>query len=114
MTLVPAAESGNSKVQGLDGRRVFEILGPAADADTSFTDFEGRKVVRSGDTLKIGASEKAGGETKPAKAHFIVRWRFVTPHSVTVNGSSAEIKADKNGIATVEFDDAGSNTIAWQ
>jgi hypothetical protein len=31
-----------------------------------------------------------------------------------LNGSGAEIKADRNGIPTIEFDLSGPTTITWQ
>jgi alpha-D-xyloside xylohydrolase len=144
MTLVPPDQSGNDKVHALDSRRVFEILGPAADADTTFTDFEGRAVTRSGNTLKISlpaekpadqkeakpdqktdaapAADSPSPDTKPnatpgkpeKPAHIILRWRFTTPHSVSVNGKATPMKSDKNGIPTVEFDLTSAATISWQ
>ena len=79
MTLVTGAESGNKEIHGLDARRVYEILGPAADRDTTITDFEGRIIVRSGNTVRITPST-----TGPATPHVLVRWRFV--HAVQRNG----------------------------
>ncbi len=112
MTLVPAGESGNKTIHSLDNRRVYEILGPAADDDVKMVDFEGRMIVRSGDSLTIS---QAGDlpDPKTDKAHVILRWRFATPHSVTVNGAGAGVKNDQNGIATVEFDLAKETTVSW-
>ncbi len=115
MTLVPADESGNQKVHTLDNRRVFEILGEAAQSDTRITDFEGRTLVRSGDTLKITPPDF--GTAAPAKnltPHIILRWRFVTPHSVTVNGRNATLENDPNGLPAIGFDLNAATTVAWQ
>ena len=118
MTLVSPFESGNTKIHSLDNRRVYEILGLAADHDTTTVDFEGRTIVRSGNTLKItdapGKAETKNSVTKESKTHVILRWRFATPHGVTVDGAHAAVKADANGVAAVEFDHAGTSTIAWQ
>ena len=105
VTLVPAEESGNKTVHTLDKRRVYELLGPAADAPTQIEDFEGRKLVRTGDELTIEGD-------KPA--HVVLRWRFSTPHGVTVDGKPAAIKADANGIATVEFELKDNAKISWK
>ncbi|QHN02025.1 glycoside hydrolase family 31 protein [Granulicella sp. WH15] len=104
MTLVPQSESGNSSVKTLDNRRVYELLGPAASKPTSITDFEGRTLVRTGDTLDIVGS---------AAARMIVRFRFQHPRSVTCNGAPVSIKNDANG-PYIEFDHAGSSKITWQ
>ena len=109
MTLVTSAESGNQQVHALDDRRVYEILGPAAGHDTGYTDFEGRTIVRSGNTLAIKPAAESAGKT-----HVIVRWRFVTPAGVTVNGAAAESKADANGVATIEFDLTAATLITWR
>jgi alpha-D-xyloside xylohydrolase len=117
MTLVPAAESGNTQLHTLDNRRVYEILGPAADTDTTLTDFENRTLERSGNTLKITPSSPEPNEEpdpKATKPHIILRWRFSTPHSATVNGASTPIQADANGTPTLEFDLTGATTITWQ
>jgi alpha-D-xyloside xylohydrolase len=118
MTLVPATESGNTHLATLDQRRVYEILGDAAVGETKLTDFEGRTLVRSGNSLKItptGPGKNGPApEPKAPKTHVILRWRFSTPHAATLNGSGAEIKADRNGIPTIEFDLSGPTTITWQ
>ena len=105
MTLVPQSESGNTTVKTLDDRRVYEIVGPAAANATSILDFEGRTILRSENTLQI---------TGDSVAHIILRWRFITPHSATVNGASVAIHNDANGIPTIEFDYSGNTAIAWQ
>jgi alpha-D-xyloside xylohydrolase len=118
MTLVPEAESGNSHLQTLDQRRVYEILGNAADGETKRTDFEGRTLVRSGNSLTITPAAPGKDEPDPdpkaPRTRVILRWRFVNPHSASVNGTSTTIKADRNGTPTVEFDLAGPTTISWQ
>jgi alpha-D-xyloside xylohydrolase len=105
MTLVPQSESGNKTIKTLDDRRVYELIGPAATVATSIIDFEGRTLLRSDNTLMI---------TGNSVAHIILRWRFTTPHSVTINGAAANITIDANGIPTVEFDYTGNANIAWQ
>ena len=105
MTLVPQSESGNKTVKTLDDRRVYEIIGPAAATATSILDFEGRTVLRSDNTLQI---------TGDSAAHIILRWRFTTPHSATVNGAAVAIHNDANGTPTIEFDHSGTTAIAWQ
>ncbi len=109
MTLVPQAESGNKTVHTLDDRRVYELLGPAAERATSITDFEGRRVLRSDNTLQI-----SDPETGPAPAHVILRWRFSTPRSATVNGAPATIRPDPGGTVSIEFNHTGSSSVAWQ
>jgi alpha-D-xyloside xylohydrolase len=109
MTLVPQSESGNKTVKTLDDRRIYEIVGPAAASATSILDFEGRSVLRSDNTLQI-----SGPDAGPAVAHVIIRWRFTTPHSATVNGAAVPIRNDANGIPTIEFDYTANTTIAWQ
>jgi len=103
MTLVPPPESGNAQIHMLDGRRVYELVGPSAEGETAITDFEGRKLVRSGTTLKI--SGKAG--------HVIVRWRFAPVRSVTVNGAVASLQKGKDG-PFVEFNHDGESLVQWQ
>ena len=113
MTLVPQSESGNKEVHtlelGAQARRVYELLGPAAATATSITDFEGRTVLRSENTLQIQSPDD-----KPAPAHIILRWRFTTPHSATVNGTPVPIHPDLTGTPTIEFDHTSATTIAWQ
>jgi alpha-D-xyloside xylohydrolase len=104
MTLVPQSESGNKTIKTLDDRRVYEIVGPAGSVATSITDFEGRTVLRSENTLLISGD---------SVAHVILRWRFTTPHSVTVNGASLPVRDDASGLPSVEFDYTGSANISW-
>ena len=105
MTLVPQSESGNKDIKSLDDRRVYELLGPAATNATSITDFEGRTVVRSGDTLNIAGD---------AAAHILLRWKFTHPHTATVNGAAVAVKTDANGDATIEFDHGSASAVTWQ
>jgi len=98
---VPQSESGNSTVKSLDDRRVYEINDDAGGTG-SLTDFEGRSVVRSGKTLKI---------TGDSAAQIIVRWRFVKPKSVTVDGKSVSLV---DGGSAVEFDHLKESVVAWQ
>jgi alpha-D-xyloside xylohydrolase len=105
MTLVSAAESGNKTVHTLDNRRVYELLGPAAASPTTITDFESRTFTRSADILTI---------TGQAPAHMILRWRFTTPHTATLNGAALPIQPDANNIPSAEFDYTGNATITWQ
>jgi alpha-D-xyloside xylohydrolase len=105
MTLVPQSESGNKTIKTLDDRRVYELIGPAATVATSITDFEGRTILRSDNTLTI---------TGDSIAHVILRWRFTTPQGVTLNGNPLSIIPDANNIPTVEFDYTGNANIAWK
>ncbi|MGZ5154665.1 MAG: hypothetical protein ACXWC5_31985 [Burkholderiales bacterium] len=76
MTLVPATKYADKQVKSIDNRRVYEIY-PGAKPE-SIQDFEGRSI-SSGDqpgTLTITG----------APAHIILRWRFASPSTVTVNG----------------------------
>jgi alpha-D-xyloside xylohydrolase len=118
MTLVPEAESGNAQLHTLDQRRVYEIIGNAADADTKIVDFERRTLVRSGNSLAITPAppgkDDPAPDPKAPKTHVILRWRFIAPHSASVNGSAAAIQADRNGTPTIEFDLSGPATITWQ
>jgi len=104
MTLVPEAESGNKTVKTMDDRRVYEVVGSAASFPTTTVDFEGRRVVRSGDTLTL---------TGEAKAHVTVRWRFGKPRTVTVNGAAVKVKTDAAGVF-VAFSFDGESKLEWQ
>ena len=99
MTLVPQSESGNTTVKSLDDRRVYELVGAG---DAAITDFEGRTVTRHGNELKIAGD---------SVAHVIVRWKFVKPQHVTVNG--AEVPMGEDG-ASVEFDHLKESVVDWQ
>jgi alpha-D-xyloside xylohydrolase len=120
MTLVPASESGNTHIQTLDNRRIYEILGPPAtidglDVDRQFTDFEGRAITRSGNSLAIGPPTAYLPEAgKPT--HLLVRWRFLSPTSASVDGVPVPAHTDANGAPFVEFDQAASATtrLTWQ
>ena len=108
MTLVPQSESGNTTVKSLDDRRVYELIGSgpgdAASKEIRLTDFEGRVVVRSGRSLKI---------TGNSAAHVIVRWRFGTVASATVNGAPVAVEPGPDG-PHIEFDHATESLVAWQ
>jgi alpha-D-xyloside xylohydrolase len=115
MTLVPQSESGNTTVKSLDDRRVYELIGSGSGAsgsgeigpasgETRITDFEGRTVVRSGRTLRI---------TGNSAAHIIVRWRFGSVASATVNGVATPVESTPDGPA-IEFDHSAESLVAWQ
>jgi alpha-D-xyloside xylohydrolase len=105
MTLVPQSESGNTTVKSLDDRRVYEVIGSDA-GNAKLTDFEGRTIVRAGRTLKISGD---------SAAHVIVRWRFGTVASATVNGVPAKVWLDgPDGSPYLEFDHAAESLVAWQ
>jgi alpha-D-xyloside xylohydrolase len=104
MTLVPAKESGNTAVKTLDDRRVYEVIGSASSEGTKLTDFEGRALVGTANSLKM-----SGG---PA-ARVTVRWRFGTITSAAVNGSPATIRPGPDG-PSIDFAYTGETTITWQ
>jgi alpha-D-xyloside xylohydrolase len=87
---------------------VYELIGSgpgdAASKEIRLTDFEGRVVVRSGRSLKI---------TGNSAAHVIVRWRFGTVASATVNGAPATVEPGPDG-PHIEFDHATESLVAWQ
>lgn len=101
MTLVPSKESGNTAVKSLDDRRVYEMTG-SSTGNTEITDFEGRRIVRDGRTLKI-----TGGAAKVT-----VRWRFAELKNVTVNGTTARVQV-KDGLSSVEFDHGSETKVSW-
>jgi alpha-D-xyloside xylohydrolase len=107
MTLVPQSESGNTAVKSLDDRRVYELIGAAegeaATGETTLTDFEGRTLVRTTGSLKITGS----------KAHVIVRWKFGTVASATVNGAATTVQAGADG-PYVEFDHTSESLLEWK
>jgi alpha-D-xyloside xylohydrolase len=104
MTLVPAKESGNTTVKTLDDRRVYEVIGGANSDGRKLTDFEGRTLAETTNSLKI-----SGG---PA-ARVTVRWRFGTIASVTVNGASATVQPGPDG-PSIDFAYSGEAMVAWQ
>ena len=79
---------------------------------TTIADFEGRTLTRSANTLTISMPESPTSEPRPAR--IILRWRFTTPHSATVNGAPLSIKNDPSGTPTAEFDQSAAATITWQ
>ena len=104
MTFVPAADKGNKALKTLDDRRVYELYGTSPGSPVSITDFEGRTLVRSADSLSI---------TGEPAAHVILRWRFQKVASATVNGSPAEVKADAAG-QFIEFEHPKLSSISWR
>jgi len=101
MTLVPQSESGNKSVKAMDDRRIYELID---GSDATIRDFEGRTVVRGANSLKISGD---------SAAHIIVRWRFGTPGSVTVNGAAAKVQTGEGGEPFVEFDHSKESSVAW-
>jgi len=102
MTLVPQKESGNSTVKSLDDRRIYEVVGGGA-GETTLTDFEGRAVTRTANSLKVT------GEA----AHMTVRWRFGSVANATVNGVAATIETGADG-PFVAFDHAAESVVEWK
>ena len=104
MTLVPQKESGNTAVKSLDDRRVYEVIGGGTgSAETTLTDFEGRVLTRTENSLKIT------GEA----ARMTVRWRFGSVASATVNGARATIETGADG-PYVAFDHAAESVVEWK
>ena len=103
MTLVPPGESHNTTVKSLDNRRVYEVIGGASSAETHLTDFEGRALTRTADSLRIR------GEA----ARMLVRWRFGTVASATVNGAAVSVASTPDG-PSIEFDHTAESVVAWQ
>ncbi len=104
MTLVPQQESGNTTVQSLDDRRVYELIGGPVAEESTMTDFEGRMVERAARSLKI-----SGG---PA-ARLTLRWRFGTVTGVKVNGVAVPVRMGTDG-PSVEFDYATEGVVVWE
>jgi alpha-D-xyloside xylohydrolase len=102
MTLVPPAESGNTSIKSLDDRRVYELIG---GSNAKLTDFEGRSLTRTANSLKI-----SGG---PA-ARVTLRWRFGSVAGVTVNGAPAEVHASVDASPSIDFPFTGQATVEWQ
>ncbi len=109
MTLVPSAESGNNDVKSMDDRCVYEVIaGFSGDEANSQTDFEGRTLTRSANTLTI-----VDGEKSPSPTRVTVRWRFGKVRSVTVNGAAVELQSAAAG-PFVEFSHAGTSLVEWR
>ncbi|MHB1021737.1 MAG: TIM-barrel domain-containing protein [Acidobacteriaceae bacterium] len=100
MTLVPPSQSGNTKIQSLDDRRVYEVYPGAA---ASFTDFEGRAIQRDHATLTI--------DGKPAKV--FVRWKFIPVGSATVNGATVRVQQGVDG-PFIAFEHKDKSVVAWK
>jgi alpha-D-xyloside xylohydrolase len=109
MTLVPGADSGATAVKSMDDRRVYEVVaGFAGDTPATQTDFEGRTLTETVGSLRIVDSEKS-----PAPARLTVRWRFLTPRGVTVDGAPVEMRGGPEG-SFVEFTHTGTSTVEWK
>ncbi len=107
MTLVPTSEMGravgDTTLKTMDDRRVYEVFGPAATATTTTADFEGRVLIRAGNTLTT---------TGDSAAHIILRWRFQKIESATVDGAAANLQHDAKG-PFIEFDQLKESTVTW-
>ncbi len=103
MTLAPVEESGKGGVKSMDKRRVYEVFGGADSGARSITDFEGRKIERKGNVLKILGDA----------ARVTVRLRFSKAGRVTVNGASMNVQTSGDA-RTVEFDHTGTSTVSWE
>ncbi|HEX7159466.1 MAG TPA: hypothetical protein VF214_10650, partial [Edaphobacter sp.] len=71
----------------------------------TITDFEGRVVTRTANSLKI---------TSDAAAHIIVRWRFGSPKIVMVDGAPVKVQTGEAQEPFVEFDHMKESVVAWQ
>jgi alpha-D-xyloside xylohydrolase len=100
MTLVPQSESRNTTVKSLDDRRVYELVGTG---DAKLTDFEGRALIRTANSLKI---------TGDSVAHVIVRWKFAHATGVSVNGVPVKLQTGPDG-PFVEFDHGSESLVEW-
>lgn len=100
MTLVPPSQSGNTQIQSLDDRRVYEVY-PGAEAD--FTDFEGRTIQRNNATLTING--------KSAKVS--VCWKFIHITTATVNGAAARVQQGIDG-PFIEFNHKDKSVVVWK
>jgi len=104
MTLVPPNESGNHLVKSLDQRRVYELIGGSMSNNRSITDFEGRLLERTANSLKI-----SGGPP----ADVTLRWRFSAVENVKVNGVAVKLQSGSEG-PSVEFGHTSESVIEWQ
>jgi alpha-D-xyloside xylohydrolase len=102
LTMVPPSQSGNTTIQSLDDRRIYELIGEAGGSRT--TDFEGRTLLRGATSLAI-----SGG---PA-AKITVRWRFGATLSATVDGKAVPVETGADG-PYIEFNYANRATVEWQ
>ncbi len=88
MTLVPE----------LDDRRIYDIYpGPGR----TLTDFEGRRLDRAGNKLRIGGKA----------AQVTLTWRGERPRGVRVNGKPVALNADS---VSVTFSHRGETVVAWE
>jgi alpha-D-xyloside xylohydrolase len=102
MTLVPRSDFKNGDVHALDDRRVYEVY-PGSEAN-SITDFENRKISHSSGRLEIDG----------APARITIRWRFVHPSAVTLNGHQEPNVAVSGDTSSVEFEHRGASTLTWR
>jgi alpha-D-xyloside xylohydrolase len=102
MTLVPRSDFKNGDVHALDDRRVYEVY-PGSEAG-SITDFENRKISHSSGRLEI--------DGPPAR--ITIRWRFVHPSAVTLNGHQETNVAVSGETSSVEFEHRGTSTLTWR
>ena len=103
MTLVPGNEYADQKVKSMDDRRVYEIY-PGSKLE-ALRDFENRSITPGNDT---GNLTNTG-----APARIILRWRFAGPRTATVNGRAVTPTRQADG-TSIEFDHAGTSSIAWR
>jgi alpha-D-xyloside xylohydrolase len=101
MTLVPRSDFKNRDVHALDDRRVYEVY-PGSEA--GITDFENRKISYSSGKLEING----------APARITIRWRFVHPSGVTLNGHQETNVAVSGDTSSVEFEHRGASTLTWR
>jgi len=104
MTLVPRQEVADAKVQALDDRRVYEIY--PGRQPRAITDFEGRRIEYQPQARRLAIT----GD--PARV--TIRWRFVTPFSVTLNGRKLDGLTRSADGAAVDFNHQATSRIAWQ
>jgi alpha-D-xyloside xylohydrolase len=100
MTLVPANEYADKQVKSLDNRRVYEIW--PGEKPESIQDFEGRTIMHEDGTLTITG----------APAHIVLRWRFESPRTITVNGRDVPAVRTADGVS-IEFDHADKTALKW-
>ena len=104
MTLVPRSEFADRSVHALDDRRVYELY--AGTEPRSFRDFEDRRLSYDprARTLSIAGSP----------ARIMLRWKFVQPSSVTLNGHAAKrLTAAPDGVS-LEFQHRQSTQVTWR
>jgi len=105
MTLVPQREFSDAKVHALDDRRVYEIWG--GEKESRVVDFEGRTIECD---ARAGKLQIRGG----TPARVILRWRFIRPHLVTVDGGKVVKLVAGREESSVNFDYTGNSRIIWK